>query len=157
MVSLQEDIIKMQYWMFISKNKQWKANWTVEKKQIGKLSNWTHVNNPQHRCYKLGPVIAKEALNNDLARCGLFLLENDSIDRNQDSNAEGSEYSNRHFDFLILHPVQIVHVLCMKIEWFVMAMCMTSSHPLHPCWVDTSIHCHKTRPVISSVNSVLVP
>ena len=78
-------------------------------------------------------LLRKEALNNDLARSGLFLLENDSIDRNKDSNAEGSEYSKRHFDFLILHPVQIVHVLCVKIVWFIMAMCMTSSHPLHPC------------------------
>jgi hypothetical protein len=103
---------------------------------IGKLSTSTNVNNPQPRQDKLVPVIAKEALKNDfssLARSGLFLLENDSIDRYNYSNAEGSEHSKRHFDFLILHPVQIVHVLRMKIEWFVMAMCMTSSHPLHPC------------------------
>ncbi|KAF4365521.1 hypothetical protein G4B88_025700 [Cannabis sativa] len=45
---------------------------------------------------------------------GLLLLENNSVDWNENTNAKGSKDSKRHLHFLILHPVQIVHVLCMK-------------------------------------------
>ena len=77
------------------------------------------------------------------ARCSLFLLENDSIDRNKDTNAESCENTKRHLQLLMFHPVQVVHMLSMKVIWFVMAMRMASPHPLNSSRMKPSIGCQK--------------
>lgn len=75
----------------------------------------------------------------ELARSCLLLLENDCIDRNCNTNAEGGEHSKGHFQSLMLHPIQVVHVFRMHIIRFVMAM--STSHPLHASRMETSAHC----------------
>lgn len=77
-------------------------------------------------------IIAVTRLYQVLTGRSLFLLKNDSIDGHSDANAEGSKNSKRHRQRLMFHPVQVVHMLGMKVVRLVMAMCMPTSHPFHP-------------------------
>ena len=81
-----------------------------------------------YRHFKVVSVIATKKISSVLARSSLSLLENDSINRNTNTNAEGREHSKRHLQPLMFHPVQVVHVLGVKVVWFIMPM---SPHPLH--------------------------
>lgn len=61
-------------------------------------------------------------------RSCFLLLEYHSIDWNTHSNAEDSEHCEAHFQLLVCHPVQVIHVLSMQVVRFIMTMC---SHSLH--------------------------
>lgn len=55
-------------------------------------------------------------------RAGLLLLEDDGVDGNGDADAEGREHRESHLQLLVLHPVQVVHVL--RVEVVRLVVCM---------------------------------
>lgn len=77
--------------------------------------------------------------NEKLTGYSLPLLEDNSVDRDSNSNTKGSKDCKGHLDFLIFHPVQVVHVLCMQIKWSIVPM--SSSHSFNSSWVKTFNPC----------------
>jgi hypothetical protein len=63
-----------------------------------------------------------------LCRCSLLLLENNSIHRDSNASAHRSQHSEAHLKLLVLHPVQVVHVLGVDVVWLIMSV---RPHP--PC------------------------
>jgi hypothetical protein len=62
------------------------------------------------------------------ARGSLLLLEYDCIHRDSNTDANRSQHGECHLQTLMLHPVQVIHVLGMDVVWLIMAM---PSHSLH--------------------------
>lgn len=73
-------------------------------------------------------ILPKHVAQNSSSRSSLLLLEYDSVNRNTNANAEGSEHSKSHCQLLVFHPVQVIHVLGMHVVWLIMPM---STHSLH--------------------------
>ena len=66
---------------------------------------------------------------------GLLLLEDDRIYWDTDTNANSPQHGKSHLQRLMLHPVQVVHVLGMEVVWLIMAM---PSHPLHTSGMEST-------------------
>jgi hypothetical protein len=71
----------------------------------------------------------------ELSRSCLLLLENNCIDRDSNTNANSSKHGEGRLKLLVLHPVQVVHVLGMDVVWF--SMCM-SSHPPYTSGMEST-------------------
>ena len=65
-------------------------------------------------------------------RGSLLLLEDDSNDGDCHANADSREHAKCHFETLMFHFVQVVHVLRMEIIWF-RSMAMATPHALCSC------------------------
>ena len=63
-----------------------------------------------------------------LCRGSLLLLENNCVHRDSNTSAHGSQHGEGNLKLLVLHPVQVVHVLCMDVVWLIMRV---RSHPPH--------------------------
>lgn len=50
------------------------------------------------------------------------MLEDDREDRDTDTNANGSQHRSPCSQLLMLHPVQVVHVLGVEVVWLIMAV-----------------------------------
>lgn len=66
---------------------------------------------------------------------GLLLLENDCVHRDANADANCSQHGKSRFQPLMLHPVQVVHVLGMEVVWLIMAV---PSHSLHTSGMEST-------------------
>lgn len=57
-----------------------------------------------------------------LCRCSLLLLENNCIHRDSNTSAHRSQHGEGHLKLLVLHPVQVVHVLGVDVVWLIMSV-----------------------------------
>ena len=62
-----------------------------------------------------------------LCRGSLLLLENNCVHRDSNTSAHGSQHGEGNLKLLVLHPVQVVHVLCMDVVWLIMRCVLPSA------------------------------
>lgn len=82
-----------------------------------------------------------------LGWCSLLLLVEHSKNRHRNTGGYNSKNTEWHLQLLVFHPVQVVHVLGMQVEWFIMSM---PAHALHSSWVEPSVHC-QSQPKFSLI------
>lgn len=66
---------------------------------------------------------------------GLLLLENNCVDRDSNTDANCCHHRKSRLQRLVLHPVQVVHVLGMEVVWLIMAV---PSHSLHTSGMEST-------------------